>query len=85
MRFRLLLDLDVVDFMQTLPRARRTALFAHFRRIQESPANHSDYIERDATGRRVEVSVFDGLAIYYWIDHADAQVKILTLVVADVS
>ncbi len=83
MRFRLLIDLDVVDFMQTLPPPRRTALFARFRLIQQSPVNFSDYADRDATGRRVEVSVFDGLAIYYWVDHADAQVKILALVVAD--
>ncbi len=35
MRFRLLIDLDVVDFMQTLPPPRRTALFARFRLIQQ--------------------------------------------------
>ena len=83
MRFRLLVDLEVVEFMQTLPRSRRVNLFAHFREIREHPAHHSDYVEHDDTGRRVDVSVLDGLAIYYWIDHADQHVKILKLVIAD--
>jgi hypothetical protein len=83
MMFRLLIDLDAIDFMQKLPRARRERLFIHFREIQRWPERLSDYAEHDETGRRVEVSVVDGFAIYYWIDHADQQIKILKLVVAD--
>jgi hypothetical protein len=83
MRFRLLIDLDVVDFMQSLARSRRARFFAHFRQIREHPERHSDFVEHDDTGRRVDVSVLDGFAIYYWIDHADQHVKILKLVIAD--
>jgi hypothetical protein len=84
MQFQLLIELDVVGFMQSLPRSRRAALFAHFRDLRAHPERHSDYVEHDEHGRRVDVSVLGGLAIYYWIDHADRHVKILRLVVADV-
>lgn len=83
MRFHLLIDLEVIDFMQSMSRSRRVNFFAHFRRIREHPQHHSDYVERDDSGRRVDVSVLDGFAIYYWIDRAEQHVKILKLVAAD--
>ncbi len=83
MPYRLLIDLEVVSFLQTLPAGRRRHLFSHFRDIQRYPAAHSDYVDTDAQGRRVDVSVADGFAIYYWIDEADQQVKILELIAAD--
>jgi hypothetical protein len=70
--------------MQSMPRSRRVNLFAHFRQIRDHPERHWDYVEHDDTGRRVDVSVLDGIGIYYWIDHADQHVKILKLVAADV-
>lgn len=83
MPYRLLIDLEVVGLLQALPAGRRRNLFSHFLEIQRYPAAHSDYIDTDAQGRRVDVSVADGFAIYYWIDEADQQVKILELIAAD--
>jgi hypothetical protein len=83
MAYRLLIDREVVDFLQTLGSGRRRSLLTHFREIERFPSAHSDYQDHDAQGRQVEVSISDGLAIYYWIDEADRQVKILQLVVAD--
>jgi mRNA-degrading endonuclease RelE of RelBE toxin-antitoxin system len=83
MTYRLLIDLEAVDLLQTLPAARRRRLLRHFREIERFPSAHSDYTDTDAQGRRIEVSVADGFAIYYWIDEADRQVKILLLIAAD--
>jgi hypothetical protein len=58
-------------------------LFSHFREIERFPSAHSDYTDSDTHGRRVDVSVADGFAIYYWIDEAARQVKILQLIAAD--
>jgi len=54
-------------------------LLDHFHKIRSSPNDFSDYHERDDTGRRVEISVFSGHAIHFWIDHADQHIKILAL------
>jgi hypothetical protein len=83
MPYRLFIAVDVIDLLETLNRPRRRELLAHFRRLQDAPGHYSDYVEADEAGRRVDVAVFRGLAIYYWVDDADRQVKILKLAVAD--
>ncbi len=85
MPYRLLIDLEVVTLLQTLPARRRRNLLNHFRALERYPSAHSDYTEADAHDRRVDVSVREGFAIYYWIDEADRQVKILQLIAADSS
>ena len=85
MPYRLLIDLEVVTQLQTLPAGRRRNLLNHFGAIERYPSAHSDYTDTDAYGRRVDVSVREGFAIYYWIDEADRQVKILQLIAADSS
>lgn len=83
MQFRLLIDVEVVDFLQALPAARRRRLLAHFRKIQNFPGHYSDFIEQDDLGRRLDVSLIDGLAVFYWTDVADMHVKILKVTMAD--
>ena len=79
MLFRLLIDLDIVEFTRQLPPRQRQRLYAHFRRIQEFPGHFSDFIENDTEGRRIDVSLFEDLLIGYWTDAADRHVKILRL------
>lgn len=85
MPYRLLIDLEVVTQLQGLPVRRRRNLMSHFLAIEKYPSAHSDYTDTDAYGRRVDVSVREGFAIYYWIDEADQQIKILQLIAADSS
>ena len=80
---RLLVDIDVLDFLRTLPRRDQGSLLKRFREIAAFPTNYSDYVEHDAVGRRVEVHVFTKYAIKYWDDFAGRQVKILDLHPAD--
>ncbi len=83
MQFRLLIDLTVFDFLLTLSPPRRRRFVAHFHKLQDFPGHYSDYIHHYDIGRRLDVSIFDGLAIYYWTDAADQHVKILKITRAD--
>ena len=83
MLYRLLVDVEVITVLDELPKKSRTRLLDQFYRIRSSPSDLSDYHERDEAGRRVEISVFAGHAIHYWIDHADQHIKILALKPAD--
>jgi hypothetical protein len=83
MRYRLLVDVEVIEVLDVLPKKSRMRLMEHFRKIRSSPDDFSDYHERDISGRRVEISVFSNHAIHFWIDHADQHIKILALKPAD--
>ncbi len=83
MQYRLLVDVEVIEILDALPKKSRTHLLNHFHKIRSSPENFSDYHERDHTGRRVEICVLGSHAIHYWIDHADKHIKILALKPAD--
>ena len=54
MNFRLLLDIDVVEFMATLPRREQVALRPRLGEIQSFPTRFSDFQEQDSlTGLRL--------------------------------
>jgi len=80
MPFRLLIDADVIDTLMRLPVTRRRQYLEFFRRIQEFPANYSEFHEPDDTGRILDACAFYGSEIRYWTDHADRHVKILRLI-----
>lgn len=82
--YRLLVDLEVVTFLEGLPRARRHRLVQLLEKMRAFPSNYSDYAETDAIGRRVEVCIFSRWAIHFWIDAADRHVKVLAVETADV-
>ncbi len=75
--FRLLIDIDALDLLNDLPVRRRRRVFEHLQNIQNFPGSYSVDIYQDRHGRRLDVSIFDGLSILYWTDMADRHVKIL--------
>ena len=83
MKYRLLLDLDVYDFVATLKPAERRQLRKRFGELLESPTRWEEFVDRDALGRRVGVTICGHFAITFWDDFADRQVKILRIVPAD--
>ena len=83
MEHRLLIALEVVEILEALPQAVRRKLRAHIGRLRFIPEQLSDYSERDRVGRSVEVSVFAGYCIHYWIDSADLHVKVMEITQAD--
>ncbi len=83
MDFRLLIDMEVLDELAKLKPSIRKELLAQFRLIQDYPSAYAEYVERDASGRRIDVCITAGFAIHYWEDSADRHVKVLALVPAD--
>lgn len=77
MEYRLLVDIEVFEYIAKLKPSLRNRLIEQFKRIQSYPGNHAEYTERDPSGRRIDVCVYEGMAIHYWEDFADRHVKIL--------
>lgn len=80
---RLLIDIEVLEFLRTLRQREQTALLGRFREIAAFPSRFADFVERDAAGRRIEVHVFGRFAIKFWDDFVDRHVKILDVHLAD--
>ena len=80
---RLLIDIEVLEFLRTLRPRDQADLLRRFRDIAVFPSRFSDFIEHDSAGRRVEVHVFGKFAIKFWDDFADHHVKILDVHLAD--
>lgn len=80
-----MIDIEVFEFLRTLRRHDQEGLLQRFREIAASPSQFSDFVERDVSGRRVDVHVAGKFAIKFWDDFADRHVKILDVHLADVS
>ena len=80
---RLLIAIDVFEMLRTRREVEQRNLLKRFREIAAFPSNFSDFVEYDASGRRVDVHIFGKFAIKYWDDFADRHVKILELRLAD--
>ena len=80
---RLLIAIEVLDFLRTLRRRDQETLLKRFRQIAEFPSNFADYVEYDSAGRRIGVHVCGRFAVKFWDDFADRHVKILDLHLAD--
>ena len=83
MDYRLLVDLEAIAVLDSIPKRVRTRLLDHFVRLRSTPDRYSDSHEHDSSSRRVEISVFGGYSIHYWIDFADRHVKVLAIKPAD--
>lgn len=83
MKYRLLIDYEVIEFLETLPRKEQRLLRDRLAAIQDFPSRHSDYTESDAIGRPVDIHICGKYAIKFWEDYADKHVKILDIQVAD--
>ena len=79
MKWRLLLDIEAVDFLASLSATDERMLRRRLRQIQEFPDNFSDYEENDEHRRLVEVSLCGRFSIVYWADLSDRHVKVLSI------
>jgi hypothetical protein len=85
MKYRLLIDYEVIEFIEALSRKDQRRLQDRFVAIQDYPQKFSDYTEADSAGRRVSIHICGKYAIKFWEDHADRHVKILDVRLADKS
>lgn len=83
MNYRLLIDYEVIEFMETLPRRDRLLLRNRFVSTRDHPRGHSDYTEPDDVGRLVDIQICGRFAVKFWEDATDGHVKILEVHPAD--
>lgn len=83
MNYRLLIDYEVIEFLEGLSRADQRLLRKSFLSVQDQPGRFSDYTEPDSTGRLVDIHICGKYAIKFWADPADKHIKILDAHLAD--
>ncbi len=83
MNYRLLIALEVIEYLESLPTRHRRRLRSAIESIHRNPRGSSDASETDATGRPVQIHIVDDFALVYWIDDADQHIKVLDLHAAD--
>lgn len=83
MDYRLLVSIEVVEFVERLPNRIRQRIRSAIRAIGSDPLGSSDAVEHDAIGRRLEIAIIGDYALMYWVDDADRHVKILDIHAAD--
>ena len=79
MSYKLLISMDVVEFVERMPLRYRKAVRASFTLICADPVGCSDCTEYDSVGRLVHIAIVGEFALTYWIDDADHHVKILDI------
>ncbi len=55
MNYRRLIDYDVIEFMESLPRPEQRLWRKRFVAIRDDPRRYSDATDHDDSGRRVEI------------------------------
>lgn len=83
MDYKLLISVDVLEFVERLPRRVRLGLRAAISDIADDPLGVSDATDYDSSGRMLQILVVGDFALTYWIDDADQHVKILDIHSAD--
>lgn len=77
MEYRLLVDVDVMQFLLSLPKGRRARLINRFLEIQRHPDSFCEYQTPDRKGRVYDACIFEEWTILFWFDFADRHVKIM--------
>lgn len=75
--YRLLVDLEAVVELDSLPKRDRSRLLLFFEKLRSYPEHYATANERDDRGRRIDIASYAGWLIYYWTDFADRHVKIM--------
>ena len=79
MDYELVMPRRVVEWMESLPRSLRRQIDRRFDELERFPHNLSLGRTISASGRPLEVNICAGHEIYYWIDFAERQVKIVAI------
>ncbi len=83
MHYRLLISIEVVEFLERLPSKPRKSLRNAIAAIGDDPLAMVDAADFDDTGRKLQIAITGDFALVYWIDDADQHVKILDVHAAD--
>jgi len=83
MQYRLLISIEVIEFMERLPSRTRKVLRNGIAVIGRDPMGRSDAEDHDEIGRLLQIAIVGDYAFTYWVDFADRHVKILDVHAAD--
>ena len=81
--YRLLVEWGVVVQLRELPPRSQRAIYAVFKRLEETPDFVSEFQTRDAKGHLLDAFICADFAFHYWIDFGDRHVKVLAMEKAD--
>ena len=83
MNYRLLISIEVVEFLERLPSNTRKPLRNAIAAIGSDPLGMVDASDYDDSGRQLQIAIIGDFALTYWIDDADRHVKVLDVHGAD--
>lgn len=83
MQYRLLISIEVIEFIERLPSRTRKMLRNGIAMIGRDPLGRSDADDYDEIGRLLQIAIVGEYAIIYWVDEADRHIKVLDVHAAD--
>lgn len=83
MKPRLLIDIEVIEYVARLKKGVRERLYRRFESIREAPGHHTEFTVRHRSGRTLDGCIEGHYAILFWDDFADRHVKIMSVTLAD--
>lgn len=74
---------EIYHTLRSLPASERESVLRFIELLEQDPFRKGNSSARDSSGRELEVRILGKLAVYYWSDHAEKEVRIVDLVDAD--
>lgn len=75
--YAVFLHLEVTETVRSLDRPERAGFLRFAHALAENPFRPGDFREEDHLGRQNEVAIVSGLAVIYYVDDANSEVRIL--------
>ncbi len=76
---------EVYQILRDARRFDRQRILNFIESLADNPFDAGDYVERDSTGRECQVKILGPLAVFYWSDHAEREVRVVDLIEADLT
>ena len=75
--YSVFLHLEVTEALRSLDRSERGRILRFAHTLADNPFQAGDFREQDPQGRTNEVKIIGRLAVVYYADDADSEVRIL--------
>jgi hypothetical protein len=74
---------EVYEMLRMASRSNRRRVIAFLETLPADPFHEGDYNESDQTGRECQVEIVGKYAVYFRVDHAVREVRVVDLIDAD--
>lgn len=81
--YSVFLRIEAIEALRDLHQRERDDVFRFARSLAENPFQESDRREADGQGRMRDVRTVGALAVVYYVDNADSEIKVLDVRLAD--